>query len=118
MAAVEIQLPPIAQFLGVPTVDLVVGLEEPSKVTIQRIYQAILSRASEFETLRAQKLKADVDLENAVHGQQSRSNVSKAAVEKHLAEISRLRTQVESEGKLRAGVWPSSLALTSVLREI
>ena len=62
------------------------------------LLQAVAAKAHEFDTLYAEKLQTDIELENAVRSSESRSQTSKATAEKALKDVEEARRKLKEEG--------------------
>lgn len=74
---------------------------EPTVELVNIILQAVAARAHEFDTLYAEKLETDISLENAVRSNETRSQTSKATVDKALKDVEEARQQLKNEGMCR-----------------
>lgn len=98
MAATTIDPAFIANYAGwtQPRVESLVEAPNPELVT--SFLEAIISRAQEHERLKADRLRIDVELENAVRGGEAKARVLKATNEKTQQEVKSLRTQLNDQG--------------------
>lgn len=89
-AAFTVEELDVQNLLDGPTVDLV------------KDFLATLSiKAKDFDTIKADKLRSDVELENTVRGAESRAKGLKNTVNKGLEEIEQLRKQLDEQGEKR-----------------
>ena len=100
MAATELDIPHLLSFCSLPQATLNTLLDAPTAELVRNLIQNISSRATEYENLKSEKLKLDVELENAVRGGEAKARVLKASVEKKSKEVADLRTKLETEGEL------------------
>ena len=80
--------PVITSLTTAPTVELVTQLLE-----------AVAAKAHEFDTLYAEKLQTDIELENVVRSSESLSQASKATAENALKELEETRQKLKEEGE-------------------
>jgi nucleoprotein TPR len=93
-AYLEISRSTIDTLIDAPTVDLVRGL-----------LQAVAVKARQYEELQAEKIRLEVELENAVRSSESKSQGLKATVDKALQDVSELREKLSSEGIQSISCW-------------
>lgn len=90
-SAFGIEEPTIDTLLDAPTVDLVKDL-----------LATLTVKAKDFDTLKAEKLRADVELENTIRSNESRVKGLKTTVNKGLQEIEELRKKLDEQDNARA----------------
>jgi nucleoprotein TPR len=98
MAAATVDVGYLAASYSVPEATIQSLLSAPTADLVQSLLAQIESKAREFEDLQSEKLKADVELDNAVQGGEQRARTLKAAAEKAQKEASELRQRVAEEG--------------------
>jgi len=81
--------------LALPSIQSLITTPTPALVT--SFLQAIISRAQEHDRLKADRLRLDVELENAVRGSEAKVRALKATHEKSLQEVEKLRSQVNEQ---------------------
>jgi nucleoprotein TPR len=96
--AVEIDVRAIASFASIPDSTISSTLENPTVDLVRTLLQNISKRAHEYEQLKTQKLRLEVELETSVRTSESKAKALKGQVEKGLAEITRLRTELQNSG--------------------
>lgn len=109
---VELNTTRLATFLAVPEDD-VVALSNLAEDCVASILKAINAKANEFDELKADKLKADIELEQAVRTADSRVKSMKGQLDAALAETQELRQKLSTTGlSIFLSVCPTSLADT------
>ncbi|KXL48806.1 MAG: hypothetical protein FE78DRAFT_127698, partial [Acidomyces sp. 'richmondensis'] len=82
-----------------PEPDLQILLDSPTSELVQRLFVGLVTKGHEFDALKADKLKAEVELENCVRTSEAKIKAQKAQVTKHAKEIEELRVKLnEAEG--------------------
>ncbi len=98
MAAAEVDVGYIAGHLGLDQPVLTSLTTEPTTDLVATLLRAVAAKAEEFNTLYADKLQTDIELENAVRSSESRSQAAKATSEKALKDVEGARQTVKEEG--------------------
>jgi nucleoprotein TPR len=101
MAATDVDVGYLAGHLGLEQPVLTTLTTDPTPDLVSNLLQAVIAKAQEFDTLYADKLQTDIELENAVRSSESRSQASKSTVEKALKDLEEARQKVKEEGTLR-----------------
>lgn len=99
MAAATIEIPFLSSHYGVPESALTTLTQAPTVDLVNQLLESITAKAREFDELKSDKLRLDVELENAVRSSESKIKVLKSSVEKGLNEISDLRTRLQESGE-------------------
>lgn len=89
----------IAAAFTVEELDVQNLLDAPTADLVKEFLSTISVKAKEFDTIKADKLRSDVELENTVRGAESRAKGLKTTVTKGLHEIEQLRKQLDEQGK-------------------
>ena len=97
--AVEIDLRRIASFTSLPETTISNLLESPTTELVQNFLTSLTTKVQEFEELKSQKLKQDIELETTIRNNESKVKVLKSSVEKGLAEVGKLRTELQQSGR-------------------
>ncbi|KAF4312817.1 Prefoldin [Botryosphaeria dothidea] len=104
MATAAIDTAYIAAAYSVPEPTLQTLLDAPTTELVQQLLAKIESRAHEFDEVKAEKLRSDVELENAVRTGDSRARALKASVDKNLKELEEVRKKLNEEENARASL--------------
>lgn len=92
----------IASYSGLALSNIQSLITTPDPSLVSTFLQAIVSRAQEHERLRADRLRVDVELENAVRGGEAKVRALKATHEKSLREVEQLRSQLNEQRTFRS----------------
>ena len=98
MAAAVLDTAHLASFTSIPHSDIQTLVSEPTPDLVNAFLKAISTKAHEYERLESERLRLDVELENAVHGGESRSRTLKANADKALQDVEALRVKLNEEG--------------------
>jgi len=99
MAAAAVEIPFLAVHYGVPESTLATLTQTPTVELVNQLLERITTKAREFDELKSDKLRSEVELENAVRSRESKIKTLKASVEKGLSETSNLRSKLQESGK-------------------
>lgn len=97
--AVEVDVRAVATFSSLAESTISSILENPTVELVRTLLCGISGKAREYDQLRAQKFRLEVELETAVRTSESKVKALKGSVEKGLAETSRLRTELQNSGE-------------------
>ncbi len=100
MAAAAVDVPYLSAYLSVPQTTLTNLIDSPTAELVQVVLKKVAAKAREHDETNAEKLRLDVELENAVRGAESRTRGLKATVDKSLKEVADVREKLKEEGKL------------------
>ena len=100
MAAADVDVAYLAGHLGLDQPVLVNLTTQPTPDLVAAVLQAVVAKAQEFDALYASKLQSDIELENVVRSSESRTQNSKATVEKALKDLEEARQKLMEEGML------------------
>lgn len=98
MATAELDIPRLSAFCAVPQTTLTSLLDTPTSDLVRNLLTSLSPRIHEFEGLKAEKLKLNVELENSVRGGESKSRVLKNSIDKGLKEAAQLRQKLQEAG--------------------
>ncbi|KND88643.1 Nucleoprotein TPR [Tolypocladium ophioglossoides CBS 100239] len=97
MAAADVDVGYIAGHLGLDQPAVAALTTEPTVDLVSALLQAVAAKAHEFDTLYAEKLQTDIELENAVRSSESRSQTSRATADKALKDVEEARRKLKEE---------------------
>lgn len=97
MAAATVDTAYIAASYAVPEPTIQTLLDAPTVELVTQLLQHIEAKAREFDEIRSEKLRSDVELENAVRMGDARAKALKASVDKGLKEVEELRKKLNEE---------------------
>ncbi|KAI4104553.1 MAG: hypothetical protein LQ339_003856 [Xanthoria mediterranea] len=104
MATAELDIPRLSAFCAVPQASLNSLLDTPTSDLVRSLLASLSPRVHEYEGLKAEKLKLNVELENAVRGGESKSRVLKNSIDKGMKEAAELRRKLHEEEQSTASV--------------
>jgi len=84
-----------------PEPDLQTLLDSPTSELVKRFLVGLMTKGLEFDALKADKLKADVELENNVRTSEAKLKAQKALVTKHAKELEHLRIKLNEAESAR-----------------
>jgi len=98
MAEAVIELPYLASHYSIPEATLSTLTQAPTADLVNQLLQSITIKAHTFDELKSDKLRLEVELENAVRSNESKIKVLKGTVEKAHLEIEDLRKKLHESG--------------------
>ncbi|KAL8723063.1 MAG: hypothetical protein Q9225_000534, partial [Loekoesia sp. 1 TL-2023] len=104
MATAELDLPRLASFCALPQTSLTNLLDAPTRDLVRQLLESLSPRVREQDELKADKLKLNVELENAVRSGESKSRVLKNSIDKGLKEAAALRQRVQETEQSKAAI--------------
>jgi nucleoprotein TPR len=99
MAAAVLDVDYLSAYLSLPQQTLNSVLDSPTTDLVQSVLEAITAKAREHKELEADKLRADIELENAVRSSETRIEGLRASLEKSQKTVEDVRTKLKEEGK-------------------
>ncbi|UNI18014.1 Protein mlp1 [Purpureocillium takamizusanense] len=97
MAAADVDVGYVAGHLGLDQPIVTALTTEPTVDLVSTLLRAVAAKAHEFDTLYAEKLQTDIELENAVRSAETRSQTSRATAEKALKDVEEARKSLKEE---------------------
>ncbi|QKX63321.1 uncharacterized protein TRUGW13939_10491 [Talaromyces rugulosus] len=104
MAAATIEIPFLASHYGLSEASLTTLTQAPTVDLVNQLLESISTKAREFDDLKSDKLRLEVELENSVRSSESKTKVLKTSVEKGLTEIHDLRTRLQESENNRSNL--------------
>lgn len=99
MASATIEIPFLASHYSIAEDTLTTLTQAPTVALVNQLLESITVKARESDELKSDKLRLEVELENAVRASESKIKVLKNSVEKGLSETSSLRTRLQGSGQ-------------------
>ena len=99
MAAATLDTDYLSAYLSLPQQTLSSVVDAPIAQLVQAVLEAVTVKAREHDVLAADKLRVDIELENAVRSAETRIEGLRSSVEKSQKTVEELRTQLKEEGK-------------------
>lgn len=100
MADAAVELPYLSSHYAIPQATLSSLTEAPTVDLVNQLLQSITKKAREYDELKSDKLRLEVELENAVRSNESKIKVLKSTVDKGHAEVEDLRKKLHDSGNL------------------
>lgn len=98
MASATVEIPFLASHYGIAEDILTTLSQAPTVDLVNQLLESITIKARESDELKSDKLRLEVELENAVRASESKIKVLKSSVEKGLNETTTLRTRLQESG--------------------
>lgn len=99
MATAQLDIRQLSSYFALPQTTITTILDAPTAELVQTLLTRISAKAREHDEVASEKLKLEVELENAVRTGETKNRVLKNSVDKGLKEISDLRQKLQVEGK-------------------
>lgn len=107
MADTAVELPYLSSHYAIPQATLSSLTEAPTVDLVNQLLQSITRKAREYDELKSDKLRLEVELENAVRSNESKIKLLKSTVDKGHAEVEDLRRKLHDSGNsLRMQIIP------------
>lgn len=98
MAAADLDFVQLSSFTSLPQSSFTTLFESPTSELLAALLSNVSAKARDYDELKSQQLKLNVELENAIRGGETKSRVLKASVDKGQKEAEALRDKLEAEG--------------------
>ena len=98
MAAAILDVDYLSAYLSLPQQTLTSVIESPTSELVRSVLAAITAKAREHDELAADKIRVDIELENAVRSSETRIDGLRASVEKAQKTVEEVRTKLKEEG--------------------
>lgn len=99
MATAVVDVDYLSAYLSIPQQTLTTVVDTPTAVLVRSVLEAVTAKAREHDELIADKLRVDIELENAVRSSETRIEGLRSTVEKAQKNVEELRTKLNEEGK-------------------
>ena len=106
MATAVLDVDYLSAYLSVPQQTLETVVDNPTAELVRSVLEAVTAKAREHDELAADKLRVDIELENAVRSSETRIEGLRSSVEKAQKNVEELRTKLNEEGKLFEFCYP------------
>ncbi|RHZ65839.1 putative filament-forming protein (Tpr/p270) [Aspergillus thermomutatus] len=113
MATATVELPYLASHYAIAKATLTTLTQAPTVELVNQLLEAITKKAREYDELRSDKLRLEVELENAVRSSDSKIKVLKSSVEKGHAEVEEARKKLHESENTRSALESEIAALKS-----
>lgn len=99
MATAALDIAQLSNFCSLPQTTIATLLDAPTPELVQTLLSNIAAKSDELDHVKSQLLKANVELENAVRGGESKSRVLRNSIEKAQREAADSKKILQAEGK-------------------
>jgi hypothetical protein len=99
MAAAVVDVDYLAASYSVPETSIQSLLSAPTVELVQTLLAQIEAKAREYDDIRSEKLRSEVELEAAVHNADTRARTLKATADKAVKDAEELRQKLAHEGE-------------------
>lgn len=96
--AAAVDVPFLASHYSIPDTTLTTLTQAPTVELVNELLTSITSKAREFGELKSDKLRLEVELENSIRTSDSKVKVLKNNAQKHMTEVSTLRSKLQEAG--------------------
>ena len=117
MAAAVIDVDYLSGYLSIPQQTLSTVIDTPTAELVQAVLKAVTAKAHEHDELTADKLRIDIELENAVRSSETRVEGLRSQVEKAQKTVEEVRIKLKEEGELSFSNKPTHPLITMYGRE-
>lgn len=101
MTETVVQLPYLSVHYDIPESTLSSLTQAPTVDLVNQLLGSITRKAHAFDELKSDKLRLEVELENAVRSNESKVKVLKNTIEKGHTEVQELRKKLQESGNHR-----------------
>lgn len=98
MTAAILDIDYLSAYLSVPQQSLSTIIDEPTAELVRSVLEAVTAKAREHDELAADKLRVDIELENAVRSSETRIEGLRSSVGKAQKTVEEVRTKLREEG--------------------
>lgn len=98
MTAVTLDADYLSVYLSLPPQTFTSIVDAPTAELVRSVLEAITKKAREHDELVADKLRVDIELENAVRSSVTRIEGLRSTIEKSQKTVEELRTKLKEEG--------------------
>ena len=98
MATAVVDVPYLSNYLSLPQPTLISLTETPTVDLVVSLLQAVVTKAKEHDEVKAEKLRVDVELENAVHTGDAKTRILKKNFAKAQKVAEELKEKLTIEG--------------------
>lgn len=98
--AVAVDTAYLSAYTSVPEPTIQTLLDGPTVELVRDFLISVTAKAREHEALKGEKLRLEVELENAVRSGESKARSLKASLDQRLNEAEQLRNKLAEEGQL------------------
>jgi len=89
----------LSAYLSVPQQTLTSIVDAPTAQLVRSVLDAVILKAKEHDELVADKLRVDIELENAVRSSETRTEGLRLSLEKSQRTVEEIRVKLKEEGE-------------------
>ncbi|CAG8980697.1 hypothetical protein HYALB_00007189 [Hymenoscyphus albidus] len=104
MAAAVLDVEYLSGYLDISEDNITAVLDAPTADLVRSVLDAVTTKAREHDVLVADKLRVDIELENAVRSSETRIEGLRASVEKAQKTVEEVRTKLKEEENARSSL--------------
>ncbi len=97
MATAMLDVGYLSTYLGLPPTTLNAVIDAPTADLLQNIFNVVIVKAREHDVLLADKLRQDIELENAVRAAETRVAGLRSSLDKAQQTVEECRTELNAE---------------------
>jgi nucleoprotein TPR len=99
MAVTVLDVEYLSAYLSVPNQTLTSVVDTPTAELVRSVLEAVTAKAREHNELLSDKLRVDIELENAVRSSETRIEGFRSTIEKSQKTVEEVRIKLKEEGK-------------------
>lgn len=99
MAVTGLDVEYLSAYLSVPEQTLTTVVDTPTAELVRSVLEAVTAKAREHDELLSDKLRVDIELENAVRSSETRIDGLRSTIEKSQKTVEEVRIKLREEGK-------------------
>lgn len=98
MATAVLDVEYLSGYLNISQDNITAVLDAPTADLVRSVLDAVTTKAREHDVLAADKIRVDIELENAVRSSETRIEGLRTSVEKAQKTVEEVRTKLKEEG--------------------
>lgn len=98
MASAAVDTSLLSSYTSIPEPTIHSLISQPTAELVTSFLRTLVSKAQEHNQLQSERLRLDVELENAVRGADEKARALKANTDAAIRETASLRSQLDGEG--------------------
>lgn len=100
MATAVVDVGYLSGYLDIPEPSLASVLDAPTAALVRTILEAVAAKAHEHDELAADKLRVDIELENAVRSSETKAEGLRSSLDKAQKSVEEARRKLKEEGSI------------------
>ena len=118
MATAQLDIPQLCSYFALPQTTITTILDAPTSELVRTLLDKVSAKAREHDEVTSEKLKLEVELENAVRTGETKNRVLKTSMGKSLKEVTDLRQKLQAEGKVALELYVEPALTVLAYREL